>query len=221
MQGLVDYTPQKSSIVTAHGDTLDIEAYGSLRIQPLSPGSPGSVKLKNVCYGPKLAYDLFSLRAATALGYSFEGTSEEIALHLQNRGTVRFPTCGKLSCLEAMRVPPRSDFACATLVPGKGTPTRSCSISSFHMVYGHLNEALLRKTAASMRTTLTGKLEPCSECSQATASKRAIPSCATVRATERLGRIYADLSGPKPVPSLGDSCAPVNESISVEIDDES
>ena len=143
MRGFTDYTAQKSSIVTAGGNTLDVEGYMSLRIQPLSPGSMRSVRLEKVCYVPKLAYHLFSLRSATAQGHSFEGTSEEITLHLQDGGAVQFPTWAKLNSLEAMRILPSDELACAVLTPGSGPSPRTCDINSFHAAYGHLNEMLL------------------------------------------------------------------------------
>ena len=170
----------------------------------MSTGSTTSVTLQKAYYVPKLGCNLFSLRAATALGNTFEGTIDEIILRVKSGGTLRFPSCQNIDCLEAIRVVSPDEMAAAVRFPVKDVVSvRPCSITSFHTAYRHLKEALLRKTVASMGITLTGTLEPCSGCSHAKAFKQAIPSYTKVRATKRLARIFGDLSDSKPVLSLG------------------
>ena len=77
------------------------------------------------------------------------------------------------------------------------------NINDFHAAYGHANEVLLRDTATRMGITLVGELQPCSGCSQAKGLKKGVPSSTSTRSDKKLGRVFIDLSGPKPVPSLG------------------
>ena len=70
----------------------------------------------------------------------------------------------------------------------------------FHCVYGHANEFLLRETAKSLpgRCRAIGSMRPCARCSMAKGYRNSTKS----RATEKLGRVFVDLSGPKSTHSL-------------------
>ena len=72
----------------------------------------------------------------------------------------------------------------------------------FHCVHGHSNELLLRETAKSLGLELVGKLRPCTGCSMAKGYRKSIPNSTKLCATEKLGRVFVDLSGPKRTPSL-------------------
>ena len=70
----------------------------------------------------------------------------------------------------------------------------------FHCVYGHANEFLLRETAKSLpgRCRAIGSMRPCARCSMAKGYRNSTKS----RATEKLGRVFVDVSGPKSTHSL-------------------
>ena len=78
----------------------------------------------------------------------------------------------------------------------------SVDINVFHCVHGHSNELLLRETAKSLGLELVGKLNPCTGCSMAKGYRKPIPNSTKLRAIEKLGRVFVDLSGPKRTPSL-------------------
>ena len=75
-------------------------------------------------------------------------------------------------------------------------------INVFHCVHGHANEFLLRETAKSLGVELLGKLRPCNGCSMAKGYRKPIANSTKSRATEKLGRVFVDLSGPKSTHSL-------------------
>ena len=97
------------------------------------------------------------------------------------------------------------DFPLAfpVLAPGSIASTEtSVDINVFHCVHGHSNELLLRETAKSLGLELVGKLRPCTGCSMAKGYRKSIPNSTKLCATEKLGRVFVDLSGPKRTPSL-------------------
>ena len=72
----------------------------------------------------------------------------------------------------------------------------------FHCVQGHSNKLLLRETAKSLGFELIGNRKPCTGCSVAKGYRKPIPNTIKSRATEKLGRVFVDLSGPERTPSL-------------------
>ena len=94
-------------------------------------------------------------------------------------------------------------LAFPVLAPGSIASTKtSVDINVFHCVHGHSNELLLRDTAKSLGLELVGKLRSCTGCSMAKGYRKPIPNSTKIRATEKLGRLFVDLSGPKRTPSL-------------------
>ena len=75
---------------------------------------------------------------------------------------------------------------------------RTVDINLFHASYGHAHEGLLRRTAKDLGVTLSGTLQPCTGCSLAKGLRKGISSSTENRATKKLGRVFVDLSGPKP-----------------------
>ena len=75
-------------------------------------------------------------------------------------------------------------------------------INVSHCVHGHSNELLLTGTKKSLGVELLGTLRPCTGCSMAKGYRMPIPSSNKSRASEKLGRVLVDPSGPKRTPSL-------------------
>ena len=69
-------------------------------------------------------------------------------------------------------------------------------------MHGHSKELLLRETAKALGVELLGTLRPCTGCSMAKGYHKPIPSSTKSRASDKLGRVFVDLSGPKRTPSL-------------------
>lgn len=66
-----------------------------------------------------------------------------------------------------------------------------------------MNEHLLHHTAEQLGVTSTGEFEPCTGCSMEQGLRKAIRSTKTSRATQKLRRVFVDLSGKKSVASIG------------------
>ncbi|CAM9165641.1 unnamed protein product, partial [Laminaria digitata] len=161
---------------------IDVVGYGTLTV--VFPGDL-TVKLLDVAYVPDLAFNLFSLMAAHKQGVGFMTEEEDLCISLFD---------GRLSVLPL-------DFP--VLAPGRNAPTETAvDIIVFHCAHGHANELLLRETAKSLNVELLRKLRPCTGCSMAKGYRRPIPSSTKSCASEKLGRVFVDLSGPKRTPSL-------------------
>ena len=92
-------------------------------------------------------------------------------------------------------------FPC--LPPGNiASNETAVDINAFHCVYGHSNELLLRETAPSLGVELLGKLRPCTGFSIAKGYHKPIPSNSKSRASQKLGRLFVDLSVVKKTISL-------------------
>ena len=75
-------------------------------------------------------------------------------------------------------------------------------INAYHCIHEHANEFLLWETARSLGVELIGELRPCTGCSMAKGYRKPIGNSTKSRATEKLGRVFVDVSGPKTTHSL-------------------
>ena len=75
-------------------------------------------------------------------------------------------------------------------------------INVFHCVHGYASEFLLRETSKSLGVELLGGLRPCTGCSVANEYRKPIANSTKSRATQKLGRVFVDLSGPKGIHSI-------------------
>ena len=193
----------KHGIRVASGELLPVAGYGDIHVVFLTDGRLCKVTLTNVAYVPKLCYNLFSLKAVNKKGHRFIGMpSGKIVLF---EGDLSFPIRGDAYSCDAFRVPEvvSTYFSgSAVLAPGNKSPT-STDINAFHCSYAHVNEELLRATARKLGVTLTGKLNPCIGCSMAKGLRKAIHKTTSTRANKKLGRVFVDLCGPKPVSAAG------------------
>ena len=200
---------------------IDVVGYGTLTV--VFPGDL-TVNLLDVAYVPDLAFNLFSLMAAHKQGVGFMTEEEGLCISLFD-GRLRFEGDGSSYSNFAYRIEPDkgyvpfplltpsppenrvdgSDFPLAipVLAPGRAASAATAiDINVFHCVHGHSNEMLLRETAKLLNIELSGTLKPCTGCSMAKGYRKPIPNSTKSRASEKLGRVFVDLSGPKRTPSL-------------------
>ena len=132
-------------------------------------------------------------------GSSYSGFAYRIE---PDDGYVPFPletsnppeTCVEYGCVFPLAFP--------VIAPGSTASTETrVDINVFHCVQGHSNELLLQETAKSLGLELVGKSKPCTRCSMAKGHRKPIPNITKSRATEKLGRVLVNLSGPKRTPS--------------------
>ena len=94
-------------------------------------------------------------------------------------------------------------LAFPAIVPGSADSREAAvDIKVYHCIHEHANEFLLRETAKSLGVVLLGGLKPCTGCSAATGYRKPIGNSTKSRATDKLGRVFVDLSGPKSTHSL-------------------
>ena len=94
-------------------------------------------------------------------------------------------------------------LACPVIAPGSANlHDTTVDTNVFHCVHGHAKEFLFRETAKSLAVELLGRLRLCTGCSMAKWYRKPIVNSTRSRATQKLGRGFVDLSGPKSIPSL-------------------
>ena len=89
------------------------------------------------------------------------------------------------------------------MAPGSGD-SREAAVDAnvFHCMPSHANSFMLRETAKSLGVKLLGGLRPWTGCSMAKGYRNPIANSTKSRASEKLGRVFVDLSGPKSTHSL-------------------
>ena len=94
-------------------------------------------------------------------------------------------------------------LACPVIAPGSANlHDATVDINVFHCVHGHANEFLLRETAKYLGVDLLGRLRPCTGCAMAKRYRKPIAISTKSHATNKLRRVFVDLSGPKSTLSL-------------------
>lgn len=79
------------------------------------------------------------------------------------------------------------------VLSNKSDERKSVDINLFHQIHAYVNAQFLTKTPAHIGVKFTGRLLAGSDCSQAKGVSYSVRKKASVRATRRLGRIFADL----------------------------
>ena len=127
-----------------------------------------------------------------------------MTLHLKNGKTLFGPSVEKLKYLSEFRRPlDSSNFALATIAPGKIPSTSPVDINMFHTSHGHVHEKLLRSTAKQLGGVLEGSLKECEGCSVAKDLGKPIGRTTSTRADKVFGRLFVDICEEKSVESIG------------------
>ena len=115
------------------------------------------------------------------------------------------PSRGQLNGLYASRVSPpkRDELAHAVIAPGAPQSPQIVDINDFYCAHAHMHEDLLRITAKQLGVQLRGELLPCQGCSEAKGFRKRAKPFTHNRADKPAGRLFVDLTGPKPVLSRG------------------
>ena len=115
------------------------------------------------------------------------------------------PSHGQLNGLYASRVSPpkRDELAHAVIAPGAPQSLQIVDINDFQCAHAPMHEELLRKTAKQLGVQLRGELLPCQGCSEAKGFRERVKPFPNNRADKPAGRLFVDLTGPKPVLSRG------------------
>ena len=225
-RGMVNFRSTNRRVRSASGHYMPCVGIGDVKVAFVCeredlPGAKKNVivMLHDVLYVPSVQDNLFSLRAMDALGHRFVGENGTISLF---GGQLKFPIRGKLYSLRAFTVtkklqdgalrnrlkidsdgnPLDEETRQALLAPGK-YGSNEVNWNVFHASQAHANASRLKATAKSMGVKLTGTLTQCQGCSVAKGLRAPIPKSTTSRSTERLGRVFIDLSGRKEIAAPG------------------
>ena len=115
-------------------------------------------------------------------------------------GEIQF--VGKTPFRPACRI--GTSLAVAALPPGPLKHGKEVDINHLHVSLTHAHASVLKETAKQHGIRLTGELVSCSACSRAKGHRAPTPHHATRRATQPLGLVHINSSGPYPT-SLGGS----------------
>ncbi|CAN0397749.1 unnamed protein product, partial [Hapterophycus canaliculatus] len=173
----------------ASGSLLPIEGHGDLTVDFQSGQGVVRVVLSNVAYVPRLNYNLLSLPTIAAdRPNSFFGDFLGIRLNLK----------GGREGASAIQI------ARATITPGL-LPTTTVDTNAYHRSTSHTHLRLLAHFTKQQGVTLKKnvKLQPCGGCSAAKGYNAQVKKPTECRSDEKLGRVFIDLSGKKPVQSHG------------------
>ena len=199
---MFNYVECGRTVSTATWDSLPIEGDGDIRVELLSAVRAVRVVMENVPHVSTFNHNRFSVGAAAGEGHSVVFDKEVCTLQLKSGTSVCFPKFGSLFFIQDFPLPP-PELAFAVTAPRLTPTTLPVGINAYHCVHGHIHEALLRKTAEQTGVILEGTLHECKGRSMAKGLRKPISRSIHILADKNFGRVFVDLSGPKPVESKG------------------
>ena len=120
----------------ADSRAMPIEGIGNLPMSFWSGKDWVQMILPNVAYVPLLGYNLLSLKRMADRGHEYVDEKNGVTLHLKNEKTLFDPSIRKLNYLSGFRRPlDLSNFALATIAPGKIPSVSPVDISTFYRWY--------------------------------------------------------------------------------------
>ena len=204
---LHDYTEFKEPELVSLGDgrTVNAEGVGTVKLSmTFKVSEPKMAKLCHVLYVPKLASNLFSVRAAVG------------KCNVVKFGSARCwirDECGKL-CGMGSLVNKMFQLDCAPIVPGCASECASVASQQvteadlWHQRLGHLSENRLKEI--SKKNLVTGcdikkpaNISFCESCVEGKMSRKPFKPVGEVRSTRRLQLVHSDVCGPMQTESFG------------------
>ena len=203
-EGMTNFHPCNKSLRVANGVTLPIEGKGNLVVEFQSGLESVRLQLHGVAYVPKLSYRLLSLSKAVEQGHKYIGDKNGLTMMFKSGKKLLVPNVRNMYLTYGYR--PESDVeqACAVIAPGL-LPTTGVDINHHHRTTAHTHPRLLRATAEQQGVKLDPKtnLLPCVGCSTAKGLSARLNKTTECRSDKKMGRIFVDESGEKPVASKG------------------
>ena len=192
--------------VAGGGKTLRIKGRGDLTLDfPSDDGETTMrMELKEVGYSPELDFNLISVSKAVKQGFKFDIDDPGLTIHKKSTGQeILLPPVGDMYVGNGRRVD-GNETACAVLTPGL-MPTTDVDINHYHRTTAHTHPRLLRKSAEQQGVKLKPgvKLLPCVGCSTGKGFSDPVKKTTECRLDKKHGRVFVDLSGKKPVLSMG------------------
>ena len=159
---------------------------------------------------PKLNYHLLPLSKAVEKGHKYVGDKNGLTMMLKSGKKLLVSNVRGNMYLIVVYLTygykPENDVeqACAVIAPGF-LPTTGVDINHDHRTTAHTHSRLLRATAEQQGLKLNPKtkLLPCVGCSAAKGLGARLKKTTECRSDKKMGRIFVDESGEKPVASKG------------------
>ena len=188
----------------ANGVTLPIEGKGNLVVEFQSGLESVRLQLHEVAYVPKLSYHLLSLSRAVEQGHKYIGNKNGLTIMLKSGKKLLVPNVRNMYLIYGYRPENDVEQACAVIAPGL-LPTTGVDINHYHRTTAHTHPRLLGATAEQQGVKLDPKtkLLPCVGCSAAKGLSARLNTTTECRSDKKMGRIFVDESGEKPVASKG------------------
>ena len=126
-------------------------------------------------------------------------------MHLKSGEDLRCPVVGGMYISYGRRVDGDDiEHARTVIAPGL-LPTTDVDVNQYHRTTAHPHTRLLSESARQQGVKLTPgvKLLPCVACSTAKGFSTPVKKTTECRSDKKHGRVFVDLSGMKPVPSMG------------------
>ena len=205
-QLFVDYEEftEPEPVTLGDGHTVNALGKGNIKII-MMPGTNGEVRgtLKEVLYVPKLACNLFSVRAAASNGLVVQiGHSMCWIKNSSGKVVGRGRLFGKMYQLDCQVNKPAGHASVAT--------DSSNKLDLWHQRMAHLNighiKTMLSKdltTGIDASTCKGGNLNFCEPCAESKAHRKPFKSAGAIQSTQRLELIHSDVAGPMKTESLG------------------
>ncbi len=200
---MTNFRPCNKVLRVANGAHLPIEGHGNLVVEFQSGQGSVRMELFNVAYVPALSYHLLSLPMAVAQGHTYTGDEKGITVHMKSGEELLVPLVGKMHFSYGYRLG-SDEQACAVIAPGL-MPTTDVDSNAYHRAAAHTHPRLMRESAKQQGIKLKPgvKLLPCFGCSAAKGISAPVKKTTENRSDKKLGRVFVDLSGKKPVMSRG------------------
>ena len=163
-ESLIDETEIDEAIRVGYGNEAGALKKGSLQLTLVQVnGDTMDVVLHDYKYSPELGVCLFSITKALEKGWSV--TNDGLTIKLRKNGQeIRFDRKTKTrdGVLCGVELLPRIENS----YMGRDNDDASAcwDINSFHKIFGHASEEIMRETAKSFCWKLTGKFESCDDC---------------------------------------------------------
>ncbi|CAM9359721.1 unnamed protein product, partial [Ascophyllum nodosum] len=203
-EGMTNFQPCNKSLRVANGVTIPIEGKCNVVVEYQSGLESVRLQLHEVAYVPKLRYHLLSLSKAVEQGHKYIGDKNGLTIMLKSGKQLLAPNVRNMYLTYGYR--PESDVeqACAVIAPGL-LPTTGVDINHYHRTTAHTHSRLLRATAEQQGVKLDPKtkLLPCVGCSAAKGLSARLNKTTECRSDKKMGRVFVDESGEKPVASKG------------------
>ncbi|KAL5515273.1 hypothetical protein EMCRGX_G000418 [Ephydatia muelleri] len=197
-------TPQKVCL----GDGRTLEAFGKGKVivtMVFKRCEREKVTMYDVLYVPKLACNLFSVRAAAAKGNTVKFDDSGCCIW-DRRGNL----LGTGSLVEKLYY-----LDCETTISqekvsiASGFPVNN-KINLWHQRLGHLNEHQLKEMASQdlvkgLCIPCNTRMSFCEKCVEGKMARKPFQSVGEIRTTRKLQLVHSDVCGPMPTESIGGS----------------